>query len=239
MQPTARTLPALLLLADGRFPAGGHAHSGGFEAAAQREGIDDVDALEQFLLGRLHTAGLLAAAFSSASCHAFARSIEVTGGSDVGDRLDRYDQELSARTPSPVLRVVSRRLGRQVIRVARRVWPSEALERLAKVPGAGLHQPIAFGAVAAAAGLSPEICAVAAAQESIAGPATASVRLLGLDPFDVNATLARLSDEVGRVAADGAAYAASPPEDLPARAGYLLDISAEAHATWEVRLFAS
>ncbi|MEV7563365.1 urease accessory protein UreF, partial [Streptomyces sp. NPDC089795] len=39
---------ALLVLADGRFPAGGHAHSGGAEAACKAGRIHDAATLEDF-----------------------------------------------------------------------------------------------------------------------------------------------------------------------------------------------
>lgn len=236
---TVAGLPALMLLADGRFPTGGHAHSGGFEAASQREGIQDVPAMEQFLIGRLHTTGLVAAAFAAAACRHFHDAVAADDGASLIDRLAPLDREFDARTPSPVLRTVSRRLGRQLIRTGRAVWPHPGLERLASLPGNGVHQPVGFGVVAAAAGQSPEHAAIAAAQEAIAGPATASIRLLGLDPFLVNAVLARLGPDVVRVAEEAARSSAGPAADLPARAGYLLDVSAEVHATWEVRLFAS
>ena len=61
---------ALLLLADGRFPAGGHAHSGGVEAACASGGITDVASLRSFVRGRLHTAGLVDAAFAASACRA-------------------------------------------------------------------------------------------------------------------------------------------------------------------------
>ncbi|MGW6776309.1 urease accessory protein UreF, partial [Streptomyces sp. NPDC055037] len=51
---------ALLVLADGRFPAGGHAHSGGAEPAVAEGRIRDADSLASFCRGRLHTAGLTA-----------------------------------------------------------------------------------------------------------------------------------------------------------------------------------
>ena len=44
---------------------------------------------------------------------------------------------------------------------------------------------------------------------------------------------------VGAVDEQGARHAHTPPADLPALAGPLLDIAAEHHATWEVRRFAS
>ncbi len=237
-----RSMSALMLLIDGRFPAGSHAHSGGFEAAAAREKVTDIPSMEQFLLGRLHTTGLVAAAFAASSCLAFSHAAGMSGPAELAafsGHLAVLDTEFDARTPSPVLRVVSRRLGRQLVRAGRRIWPHPLVDELARLPGQGVHQPVAFGVVAGAAGQPPVLAATAAAQESITGPATASVRLLGLDPFDVNALLARLADDVARVAARAFASASSPPADLPAVAGYLIDISAEEHATWEVRLFAS
>lgn len=237
---TTPVMPALLQLADGRFPTGGHAHSGGFEAAAERERTRDEAGLTTFLEGRLHTVGRVAAAFTAAACHGFAT---LSGGSnsDQGLRVfvEQLDDEFNARTPSPVLRTVSRRLGRQVIRAGRTVWPSAVLDALASWPAKGLHQPIAFGAVAASAGQSPVNAAMAAAQEAVSGPATASIRLLGLDPFRVNAVIAGMAGQIEDVAWHSAQYATADPVEFPSHAGYLLDISAEIHATWEVRLFAS
>ncbi|MCG5437552.1 urease accessory protein UreF, partial [Micromonospora sp. PSH25] len=57
----------LLLLADGRFPAGAHAHSGGLEAAVAAGRVTDLASLEAFLAGRLATAGLVGAAFAAAA----------------------------------------------------------------------------------------------------------------------------------------------------------------------------
>lgn len=58
---------ALFVLADGRFPAGGHAHSGGGEPAVAAGRIRDAATLEDFCRGRLHTAGLVAAALAAAA----------------------------------------------------------------------------------------------------------------------------------------------------------------------------
>ncbi|OEV14081.1 hypothetical protein AN218_00785, partial [Streptomyces nanshensis] len=57
----AANLASLLVLADGRFPAGSHAHSGGAEAAVQAGRVTDAATLADFCRGRLHTAGLTAA----------------------------------------------------------------------------------------------------------------------------------------------------------------------------------
>ncbi|MEU8796506.1 urease accessory UreF family protein [Spirillospora sp. NPDC048819] len=224
-------LPTLLMFADGRFPSGGHAHSGGLEAAAALHGVADVVTLSEFLRGRLATTGRVSAAFAAAACAAFHDSRP----------LSELDSEFEARTPSPVLRTVSRRLGRQLLRAGRTVWPHPRLDDPAPSadPAHGPHHPIALGTVAAAGGLGPDAAAFAAAHEAVLGPATAAVRLLGLDPFAVHAAVATLAPRIAEAAGDAARTAHAAPADLPSAAAPLLEISAECHATWEVRLFAS
>lgn len=220
---------ALLLLADGRFPAGGHAHSGGVEAAVASGDVRDAASLAAFCRGRLHTAGLTAAGLAAAA----ATGYDVLALDDAAD----------ARTPMPALRQVARRLGRQLMRAARATWPSPELDSLASDRPQGAHQPVVLGVAARAAGLTPFDVAQAAAYESVSGPATAAVRLLGLDPFDATGVLARLAGELdvvagvatgqaGRIAVDGTGV-------LPAASAPLLDITGEQHAAWTVRLFAS
>lgn len=230
----AATFPAMLLLADGRFPSGGHAHSAGAEAAATLEGVRDIATLEEFVRGRLATSGAVAAAFAAAACAATSK----------GGELTVLDAEFAARTPSPALRRAAHRLGRQVLRAGRSIWPDSRLDALSGAgPGAppvrGPYQPVAFGAVAAVAGLSPQGTAWACAHDAVLTPATAAVRLLGLDPYAVHRTVARLGDRITAVAEAAARHTESPPAELPAYSGPLLDVSAERHATWEVRLFAS
>src|SRR5207244_1115366 len=91
--------------------------------------------------------------------------------------IDRLEGEASARIVSPALREASRVQGRQLLRAAGAVLAVRLPDEL--------HHAVAIGVVARAAGLSPVEAARWAAQESISGPATAAVRLLGLDPFTV------------------------------------------------------
>ncbi|MEU8034792.1 urease accessory UreF family protein [Streptomyces sp. NPDC049099] len=220
---------ALLVLADGRFPAGGHAHSGGAEAAVKAGRITSAATLEDFCRGRLHTAGLVAGALAAAAVL----------GVDPRD----LDAAADARTPSPALRTAARRLGRQLLRAARATWPGAELDALARQFPKGAHQPVVLGLAARAAGLGPDDAAYCAVYESVSGPTTATVRLLSLDPFDATGVLARLAPELDRVA-DAAVEAARRVLDegvdaLPAASGPLLEVGAEWHAAWPVRLFAS
>ncbi|GGS98055.1 urease accessory protein UreF [Streptomyces chromofuscus] len=220
---------ALLVLADGRFPAGGHAHSGGAEAAVKAGRITGAASLEDFCRGRLHTAGLVSAALAAAAA--------------LGVDPRELDAAADARTPSPALRLTARKLGRQMLRAARATWPSAELDALARAFPKGAHQPVVLGLAARAAGLRALDAAYCAAYESVSGPASATVRLLSLDPFDATGVLARLAPEVDRVAdRSGEAARAAVHEGvdvLPAASAPLLEIGAEAHAGWGVRLFAS
>jgi urease accessory protein len=78
-----------------------------------------------------------------------------------------------------------------------------------------------------------------AAYDSISGPASAAVRLLGLDPFRAWGIVAALMPEVDHTAEQAAAGASGPLDRLPSCSAPLLDIGAEHHAASEVRLFAS
>jgi urease accessory protein len=209
----------LLVLADGRLPAGGHAHSGGLEAAVASGRVRDVADVAGFLRGRLATAGSVSASFSAVAC---ARTRDWSS----------LDAGLDARTPSPALRRASRAQGRALMRAGRAMWAVPAI-------GREPHHPVALGTLAAAAGLGPLEAAVAAAHGTVTGPASAAVRLLGLDPYAVHALLAGLAPEIDRIAADAAGRISDPVDALPAAGAPLLDIGAELHATWEVRLFAS
>ncbi|MGI5419600.1 urease accessory protein UreF [Actinomadura luteofluorescens] len=219
----------LLILGDGRFPSGGHAHSGGAEAAVAAGRVHDAASLEAFCLGRLATTGLVAASLAAAAAAGY-------------DPL-ALDDAADARTPSPALRQAARKLGRQLMRAVRAVWPGPELEHLAAARPAGAHQPVVLGLAARSAGLTPQSAAQAAAYDSVCAPVTAVVRLLGLDPFAATAVTARLGGAMESVAAEAAGHAARLPADgvdaLPAASAPLLDITAEQHAAWPVRLFAS
>jgi urease accessory protein len=219
----------LLLLADGRFPSGGHAHSGGLEAAVAHSRVTDLASLRAFLVGRLATAGLVASAFAAAACrHTANGRLE----------LRALEDALDARTPALPLRVSSRKQGRSLCRAAKVIWPAPEVLAAAAHPG-GASQPVAMGVVAAAAGLGVHEAATVMAYSTVSGPASAAVRLLGLDPYEVNGVVAALAGACDETARRAAAHADGPIGELPADAAPLLDISAEEHAAWEVRLFAS
>jgi urease accessory protein len=239
--PASGAALAVLLLADGRFPSGGHAHSAGVEAACADGRVTDEASLADYLLGRLHTAGLVEAALAAATTHRWRTygSEGLGAGADGPEVLRVLDAEAHARIAAPPWRAASRRLGRQLARAAARCWPHPVLAALSEALPGGAHQPVALGAVGVAAGGTPAEVARLAVHHVLATPAQAAVRLLGLDPFAVAALTARMAPVAADVAAAAAAAATGPIEDLPACTSPLVEIAAVEHRTWDVRLFAT
>ncbi|MCT9932991.1 hypothetical protein N5079_22540 [Planotetraspora sp. A-T 1434] len=310
---------AMLLLADSRLPAGGHAHSGGAEEAVRLGAITGPDDLARFLRGRLATAGLVTAALAAAACelgtataprtarnecgpntappatdeadvdgadadgadadgadasrpHAGetggegprASRPDAQGAADGGEWVQRWrqlDAEADARTASPAQREASRTQGRLLIRTARGIWPSAILDTLTAAIPEGAHHPVAVGAAAASAGCDPYQAALAAAYNAVTGPATAAVRLLGLDPVTVHRLLADLAPALNDAAhaacaslmdavvtepvpRDSAARDSATPrvagwQSLPGHCAPALDLLAEGHQNNPMKLFVS
>jgi urease accessory protein len=225
-----------LLLADARYPAGGHAHSGGIEQAVDSGAIASITALRSFLEGRLTTAGAMVAFAAASLCHK-AMATEI-------DRLpalwDEADHELSARLPSPASRSTSRRIGGQLLRSGVEVFPGPILLSLGATRGKeGPHHPVVLGAVGATAALTPHATALVAAYSSVAGPAAAAIRLLGLDPLAVTGIIAGLGPTIDDIADSAAAEDHRPLRLLPSFASPALDLLTEMHSRREERLFAS
>jgi urease accessory protein len=152
------------------------------------------------------------------------------------ETLEVLDAEAEARIAVPELRAVSRRLGRQLVRVAGRCWPHPVLAELPADP----HQPVALGAVAVAAGLDAVTAARLAVHHATATPAQSALRLLGLDPYAVAALTAALAVQGELVALEAVFAASGPLDELPARTGPVVEIAAADHASrTTTRLFAS
>lgn len=223
---------SLLLLADGRFPTGGHAHSAGVEAAVAQGDVSDLASLERFLRGRLATTGVVEAAFSVAARSAVVDAPDPAG---LAVRLARLDAELDARILSSRAREVSRRLGRQFTRAARTAWPDDRLGLLAGPPGP--HQAIATGLVVGVVGGSTDDAARLPMHHLAAAVTSAAVRLLALDPMEAARLQVAVGPLVDELVAAAPEWAAAAPSTLPADGGALSEILAEHHGTWPARLF--
>ncbi len=237
----------LLLLLDSRAPAGAHHHSGGMEAAVatglvSADPVRGLAGLEDFCRTRLRTSARVAAAFAAAAARLQPTDPERAGSpAPAPERALAWaelDAEFEARTPSEATRAASRQLGGGLVRLLRSVLPGADLVTPWSLR-ADPHHPLVLGAGVSLAGGTPGLAARAAALAACAGPASAAVRLLGLDPFAVQAMLARLAPGIDECAAFAARCASGAPAALPADGAPALDLLADYHLTAEVRLFAS
>jgi len=249
----------LLLLLDSRAPAGAHHHSGGMEAAVGTGLVTDLAGLEDFCRARLRTSARVSAAFAAAACrlqsHDAERAVVLPQDNLRAIPAERLaacrpahgpaqwallDAEFEARTPSEAMRAASRQLGGGLLRLLRSVLPeADLVTPWAQCAEHAPHHPLVLGAGVSLAGGTPELAARAAALSACASPASAAVRLLGLDPFAVQAMLARLAPAIDGCAESAAQAALQPPSSLPSDGAPALDLLADYHLTAEVRLFAS
>jgi urease accessory protein len=232
---TASEAPSslLLLLLDSRSPAGGHQHSAGMEAAVAAGFITGLSDVENFCRGRLRTSGRVAAGAAARACRlalADAPAVEWLA----------LDLEVTARTPSEATRTASRQLGRGFGRLLRSAFADqgEVLAAMSRwwqlIERHEPHHGVVLGAGVGLAGGNPQLAARAAALAGCVAPASAGVRLLGLDPYGVHAMLSRLGPEIDRVA-----ELAADELELAASSAPALELLADVHVLSEVRLFAS
>ena len=223
-------LAVAAVLADGRFPSGGHAHSSGFEAATALADLTDPETFDAFMRGRLATTG-------STEAHLVAAVSQRLAAETLDWR--EADAEIDARIVSPALRSVSRALGRQWTRAARGVWPGPAVEAAARSHEDGPHQVAAVAATFHNAGLDVRAGVTLHLHHLVATVTTAAVRLHGLDPYEAQRRQFGTIPLRTEITESAVANAAAPWRDLPAWSGPLTEICAEVHATTDGRLFQS
>jgi len=210
-----------LLLADARTPTGGHAHSGGLEAAlAAGLTLTEVPA---FIRARLRTVGRVEAAIAASAARA----------ATVDELLD-LELELAARTPAEPLRRASGALGAGLLRTACAWWPSAQPLTGYRAAGSLTLRPVALGAVARAAALAPVAAARLSLYDDAAIVASAAVKLTALDAAVASGWLVSLAPEIDELVAAAAGDGVLPSSSTP-----LLDRRAVAHAIAERRLFVS
>jgi urease accessory protein len=225
---TPSLLP-LLVLADGRLPAGGHVHSGGIEQAIADGVVGDIGSLTSYLEARTVTVGAVEACFTAGA------QLEVVGAQHRGWTvlIDEFD----ARLPVPALRDAARTRGRHLVRVAEQLLDGGQLPAVLTGAG-GAPVPLVLGALAGALGQSTAAAALLALHASVAEPAQAAVRLLGLDPLAVTAIITRLQPVIGeQVDRATLIVARDDPEHWPAWSTPRWDLAAAAHAARDDRYF--
>jgi urease accessory protein len=177
-----------LLLADGRTPTGGYAHSGGLEPS----GLGAAE-IPGFIAARLRTVGRVEAAAAVLAAR--------------GAPLGELAAELAARTPSAAAREASLRLGRALLRTGRVLFGD--------LPDFDGARPLALGIVGAAAGLAPVEIARLSLYEDAATVAAAAPKLQAIDAVQASAWVAAAGPLIESLAAEAALAQELPATAAP------------------------
>ncbi|MFJ7617442.1 urease accessory protein UreF [Rhodococcus erythropolis] len=217
---------ASMLLADGRLPTGGHAHSSGLEPALAGGLLQSQ--VPDFIRGRLETVGLVEAAAT-----VITRRWAVSEGS--AGELEDISRELLARTPSAPLREASIQLGRGLARLASRLWPQHpAVQMLMALPGHPMR-PLALGVFTAISGMDDLQAARSCLYDDAQTVASAALKLLPVDPAEPVEWLLRAASTIETVAT--AAVAVEGVTDIPATTGPLVEQWSLEHYARSRRIF--
>lgn len=224
---------AALLLADGRLPTGGHAHSAGLEPALAA-GMPS-ERVPDYLRARLVTVGRVEAA---ATVLSHRRALEIQRGGHApaaSHSFSRIQAELLARTPSAPLRAASGQLGRGLARLVARLWPQApaglALQAITEAP----QRPVALGVATALAGTDELQAARTCLYDDAQSVASAALKLLPVDPVDPVAWLLAASSTLEEVAAE--ATTVTSAAELPATTAPLVEQWSLSHHLTQRRIF--
>ncbi len=217
---------ASMLLADGRLPTGGHAHSSGLEPALAGGLLQSQ--VPDFIPRPLETVGLVRAPGT-----VITRRWAVSEGS--AGELEDISRELLARTPSAPLREASIQLGRGLARLASRLWPQHpAVQMLMALPGHPMR-PLALGIFTAISGMDDLQAARSCLYDDAQTVASAALMLLPVDPAEPVEWLLRAASTIETVAK--AAVAVEGVTDIPATTGPLVEQWSLEHHARSRRIF--
>lgn len=217
----------MMLLADGRLPTGGHAHSSGLEPALAA-GMTQAD-VPGFLLGRLKTVGLV-----EASATVLARRWALGSPCAAEDFAVLHD-ELLARTPSAPLREASGQLGRGLARLATRLWPTHPAVRLLRELDGPPMRPVVLGIVAAITGMDDAQAARSCLYDDVQTVTSAALKLLPVDPVEPVEWLLAATDDIEAVVT--AAVGVTGITEMPAATGPLVEQWSLEHHARSRRIF--
>ena len=219
---TPASLLLLLQLADGSFPSGGFAHSGGLEAAnALRRGTS----ASGFLRESLVQAGRSQLPFVREACASPSRFAEL-------------DRAFDATCLGHVTSRASRAQGRALATAAARIWDEDprvlALAAHARSDSPCHHPPV-FGALFGLLGLDPPATMAAFLHATARSGVSAAVRLGICGPLEAQ----QLQLEAAGLADHLLATCSRLGVDDVAQASPLLEIYASLHDQLDGRLFQS
>lgn len=214
-------LQRLLVWASPAFPVGAFAYSGGLETAIADGRVADAPAMRGWLEGNLLSgAGRNDTILAALACRAHENEAKLAELADVCLALN------PARERHSELLVTG-----QAFSQAARAWPNSVQGRLPQP----CPYPIAFGAIAGAAGIEPITMALAFLTAYSQAQISIAVRLVPIGQSDGLAILAAMEPLI----ADRAMALADADEDELGTIAYATDIAAMKHETLATRIFRS
>ena len=214
----------LMLLADARLPVAGHTQSAGLEGAVQH-GLTSAE-VPHYISARLATTVRVEAGTAVVALHHLTHGLP----------LEPVVAAWAARTPSHALRRSSRMQARAMSRLTARLWPAaEPVGRVTRLDGC--PRAVALAGAAAAAGLDAVALARLVGYDDVQTVASASLKLLPLDPAETTGWVHGALPEVAAVAA--AVAGLTDRRDIPATAAPQTEVWAQAHARSTRRLFSA
>ena len=217
----ARALQRLLAWASPAFPVGAFAYSAGLETAIAEGRVRDAAATHDWLAGNLKAGAARNDAILAAlacRCHADAVRLADLAGLCLALTPARQRHEELLVTGGAFLD-------------AAKAWPDPVHDRLPRP----CPYPVAFGAVAGAAGIAPGDTVLALLTAHAQAQISVAVRLV---PLGQTAGLAILAAVEPDIAALAPALAEAGEDDLGS-ASYAADIAAMKHETLPTRIFRS
>lgn len=224
-------LLALLQLCDTALPTGAFSCSNGLETYTQAGLIAEADTLQGWLdtvlRHSVHGGHLLPVALA----HRAAAAAD-------WPQLGRLDQQLTAMKHPRELREASMRVGQQLLRLARHIWPGpciEYVETLWRQGTIAAHHAVVFGVLGWALELNEPVTVEAAGYTWLSSMTSAALRLFPLGQSAGQQVLTRLLTSLPGIAE---AISQQGWDDLSSAApGF--DIRAMQHETLYSRLFQS
>ena len=160
----------LLQLFDSQFPIGAFAHSGGLESYGQHGA--DVQALRELLRNQVEWG------WGRSELAAAALAWDAAAGCDRGARLNRLSALVGSHKIVGSMRRASERLGRQTLKLTRRLYPGPLASLDIQPP----HHAVAVGAIGRLLDLPRRDFLLSFAHSLAAGSLAAATRCMAVSP---------------------------------------------------------